>query len=196
MGVVVGVPVLAALTGGPGLRLAAAFTQAGAFVFGGGHAVLPLLEGALVAPGHVSADQFVVGYGLAQAVPGPMFSVAAYLGAVADVGPGGLIGALVSVVAIFLPGFLLVVAVLPSWDRFRSQQWASGAMAGAAAAVIGVLLATLTGGLVPAAVGSPQDVMVVALCLVLAWLRGVPVWAVVAAGVCGSVAIEALALAL
>ena len=113
--IVVGSQVLATATGNPDLGLVAAFVRAGALVFGGGHVVLPLLDAGVVRPGWVTEDQFLAGYGAAQALPGPLFSFAGYLGAVSTVGPGGVAGGLVALVAIFLPGVLLVLARCRSW---------------------------------------------------------------------------------
>ena len=114
--------------------LAAAFYRSGALVFGGGHVVLPLLRTAVVDPGWVSESAFLAGYGAAQAMPGPLFTFAAYLGAVAGVGPGGVAGAALALVAIFAPGLLLLMAVLPFWNGLRTLSNARAAMAGVNAA--------------------------------------------------------------
>lgn len=108
-----GAPILAAATGSGAVALFDAFFRSGAFVFGGGHVVLPLLQAAVVDPGWVSDPQFLAGYGAAQALPGPLFTFAAYLGAISSTGPGGVAGALIALLAIFLPGFLLLLGVLP-----------------------------------------------------------------------------------
>ena len=123
----------------PALRLAAAFYRAGALVFGGGHVVLPLLQELVVTPGWVGGHSFLAGYGLAQAVPGPLFTFAAWLGAISTMGPGGWLGSGVALAAIFLPGLLLVAGMLPFWDGLRRQSGAQAAMRGANAAVVGVL---------------------------------------------------------
>jgi chromate transporter len=136
-------PVLAAGTASPWLDAVAVVYQAGALVFGGGHVVLPLLEAGVVSPGWVSADMFVAGYGAAQAVPGPLFTFAAYLGAAMAPPLGGWLGALVLLVAIFVPAFLLVAGALPFWEPLRQRKSAQRAMAGLNAAVVGVLLAAL-----------------------------------------------------
>lgn len=139
-----GLPALVALGGsGGGLALADAAYRAGALVFGGGHVVLPLLEAEVVAPGWVAPDAFLAGYGAAQAVPGPLFTFAAWLGALSSAGPGGAAGAALALVAIFLPGFLLLLGVLPFWAVLRRAQAARAAVAGANAAVVGVLGAAL-----------------------------------------------------
>lgn len=136
-----GLPVLAAVTGSGVVALADAFYRSGALVFGGGHVVLPLLQGAVVETGWVSPDAFLAGYGAAQAVPGPLFTFAGYLGAVSSVGPGGVAGAAVALAAIFLPGFLVLVGVLPFWDALRGRPRVRTAMRGANAAVVGILAA-------------------------------------------------------
>jgi chromate transporter len=127
----------------PGFDLFAAFYRSGALVFGGGHVVLPLLREAFVTPGWVSDDSFLAGYGAAQAVPGPLFTFAAYLGAVAKAEPSGIIGAAVGLIGIFLPGILILVGMLPFWDAFRARPEAQAAMRGVNAAVVGLLAAAL-----------------------------------------------------
>lgn len=127
----------------PLAAVAAAFYRAGALVFGGGHVVLPLLQEAVVAPGWVSADDFLAGYGAAQAVPGPMFSLAAFLGARLSGAQGDMVGACVSTLAIFLPGLLLVTAALPFWRSLQLSPSAARAIAGINAAVVGLLAAAL-----------------------------------------------------
>ncbi|MET1114185.1 MAG: chromate efflux transporter [Comamonas sp.] len=121
----------------------AAFYQAGALVFGGGHVVLALLQAAVVPPGWVTNDAFIAGYGLAQAVPGPLFTFAAYLGALMPAPMGGWTGGLLLLVAVFLPGLLLVAGALPFWEALRRRRPVQQAMAGANAAVVGLLLAAL-----------------------------------------------------
>ncbi len=106
-------------------------------MFGGGHVVLPLLEAEVVRPGWVGEDAFLAGYGAAQAVPGPLFTFAAYLGAVMGPEPDGIAGAAIALIAVFLPGFLLLIGALPFWDAFRSRPVAQAAMRGANAAVVG-----------------------------------------------------------
>jgi chromate transporter len=125
------------------LEVFSAFYRAGALVFGGGHVVLPFLEQALVDPGWLTRDDFMAGYGAAQAVPGPMFSLSAYLGAHLPEDSGGLPGAATSMLAIFLPGFLLVTAALPLWHTLASHPAAARSIAGINAAVVGILAAAL-----------------------------------------------------
>jgi chromate transporter len=121
------------------LALFNAFYRSGALVFGGGHVVLPLLRDAVVVPGWVSDNTFLAGYGAAQAVPGPLFTFAAYLGTVAGVAPGGVAGAMIALAAIFLPGILALMGTLPFWHELRAQQGAQAAMRGINAAVVGLL---------------------------------------------------------
>lgn len=125
------------------LAVIEAFYRAGALVFGGGHVVLPLLENTVVDPGWVSADNYLAGYGAAQAVPGPVFSVAAYLGAMLPGDNGGILGAVLALVAIFLPGFLLIAAMLPLWKTVLKYPAAASAVAGVNAGVVGLLAAAL-----------------------------------------------------
>ncbi|GLQ95571.1 chromate transporter [Dyella acidisoli] len=123
----------------PLARMASAFYRTGALVFGGGHVVLPLLKQAVVAPGWVSDDTFLTGYGAAQAVPGPMFTLAAFLGEQYQGGHGAALGALVSLLAIFLPGLLMVSGALPFWRALASRDQAARMLAGVNAAVVGLL---------------------------------------------------------
>ena len=136
-------PVLSSLASSQGVALFEAFYRSGALVFGGGHVVLPLLREAFVAPGWVSDDAFLAGYGAAQAIPGPLFSFAAYLGAVVGPRPHGVAGAAMGLVAIFLPGLLILVGTLPFWDTFRRRARAQAMMRGVNAAVVGLLGAAL-----------------------------------------------------
>ncbi|MBJ3787091.1 chromate efflux transporter [Devosia sediminis] len=153
----VGLPVVEALASSQSLSLFDAFYRAGALVFGGGHVVLPLLETEVVRTGWVSSDAFLAGYGAAQAVPGPLFTFAAYLGAVMQPEPAGPMGAAIALVAVFLPGLLLVVGALPFWDAFRTRPVAQAAMRGANAAVVGVLGAALYNPVWTSAVLTPAD---------------------------------------
>ncbi len=151
----------------PGLALFEAFYRSGALVFGGGHVVLPLLREAVVTPGWVTPDGFLAGYGAAQAVPGPLFTFAAYLGAVAAPSPNGITGAAVALVAIFLPGLLLVSGTLPYWDAFRRNPAAQAGMRGANAAVVGVLGAALYDPVWTSGVQAPADFAVATVGFVL-----------------------------
>jgi chromate transporter len=138
-----GLPVLAALTTSGTVDLVDSFYRTGSLVFGGGHVVLPLLEAEVVEPGWISQSDFVAGYGAAQAVPGPLFSFAAYLGFELTIGPGGVAGAALATAAIFLPSFLLVFGILPFWGSVAGRPDARSALAGINAAVVGLLLAAL-----------------------------------------------------
>jgi chromate transporter len=173
-------------TGSPGGALGhfAAFYRAGAFVFGGGHVVLPLLQARLVTPGFLGAHDFLAGYGLAQAVPGPLFTIAAYLGAamaVASHAPAAFVlaAAGIALAGIFLPGLLLLIGVLPYWDRIRLRPNAQAAMRGANAAVLGLLGAALYTPVWTSAVHSPADVAVAATGFLLLTVWKAPPWSVV-----------------
>ena len=175
----VGLPVIAA--GGPhALALFASAYRAGALVFGGGHVVLPLLEAGFV-PRWMSADTFLAGYGLAQAVPGPLFTFAAFLGAAASPYPNGVLGALIALVAIFLPGLLLMYGMLPFWDGFRKQPLAQAMLRGVNAAVVGILLAALYDPIFTTSVKAPVDFAIALAAFAALVLWKAPAWAVVAA---------------
>ena len=164
-----------------------AFYRTGALVFGGGHVVLPLLQAEAIAPGWIGADEFLAGYGIAQALPGPLFSFSAFLGAAMSAGPGGWLGGLLCLVAIFLPSFLLIVGVLPFWSRLRGQRGVQAAVAGVGAVVVGLLLAALYDPLWTTAVRDWRDVAwVVAGVMMLMWAK-LPAWLVVfLLGLCGA----------
>jgi chromate transporter len=155
----------------PGFDLFAAFYRSGALVFGGGHVVLPLLREAFVAPGWVGDDAFLAGYGAAQAVPGPLFTFAAYLGAVSNLQPNGLAGAALGLFGIFLPGILVLVGMLPFWDAFRVRPDAQAAMRGVNAAVVGILGAALYDPVWTTSVKGPKDLAIalVGFVLLVAW---------------------------
>ena len=176
-----GLPLLAYLTGDHSVALLDRFYRAGALVFGGGHVVLPLLQAAVVPPGWVGNDDFLSGYGAAQAVPGPLFTFAAYLGTVMRLAPNGWLGGLLCLVAIFLPAFLLVVGALPLWSRLRGAAWAQSALAGINAAMVGLLLAALYNLVWTSAIFTLRD-FIVALAAFAALLLRAPPWLVVIAG--------------
>ncbi|HET9019629.1 MAG TPA: chromate efflux transporter [Acetobacteraceae bacterium] len=163
--------------------LLGAVYRAGALVFGGGHVVLPLLRDAVVTPGLVSQDAFLAGYGAAQAVPGPLFTFAAYLGAVA----AGVPGAAVALVAIFLPGILALLGVLPFWEDLRAHPRAQAAMRGINAAVVGILGAALYTPVWTSAVLRPADVALALVGFVLLTVWRAPPLVVVALGAAGGV---------
>lgn len=177
----VGLPILASAVNVHGLDLFDAFYRAGALVFGGGHVVLPLLEAETVVSGWVSKDAFLAGYGATQAVPGPLFTFAAYLGAVGGPAPNGIAGAAIALVAIFLPGFLLLVGALPFWDALRARPLAQAAMRGANAAVVGILGAALYDPVWVSAVLGPLDfaLALAGFVALVAWKA--PPWTVVLA---------------
>ncbi|WP_346797685.1 chromate efflux transporter [Halomonas sp. Bachu 37] len=172
-------PLLAWGTTSTTLKIFDAFYRAGALVFGGGHVVLPLLEVEVVQTGWVSSDAFLTGYGAAQAVPGPLFTFAAYLGSILEPGPNGLAGASLALLAIFLPGFLLLVAVLPFWSAFRQLSGAQALMRGANAAVVGILGAALYQPVWTSAILGPYDFALALTGFVLLTVWKWPAWAVV-----------------
>jgi chromate transporter len=155
----VGLPLLAAGSESTALAVFDAFYRAGSLVFGGGHVVLPLLRAEIVPSGWVSDADFLAGYGAAQAVPGPLFTFAAYLGAVMNGPLTGWIGALVCLVAIFLPAFLLIVGVLPYWERLRRHKAVAAAFNGVNAVVVGILLAALYDPIWTTTIRGHSDVM-------------------------------------
>jgi chromate transporter len=163
------------------------FYRAGALVFGGGHVVLPLLQAEVVQPGWVTQEVFLAGYGAAQAVPGPLFTFAAYLGAVSGPAPNGVAGAALALVAVFLPGFLILTGVLPFWDRFRRMEPAQSLMQGANAAVVGILGAALYSPVFTGAIGDLRDFALVLASFVLLVAWKAPPWAVVIFAAAGGV---------
>lgn len=184
------VPALIRPSLGHGADLFAAFYRAGALVFGGGHVILPLLQASVVDSGWVSPGTFLAGYGIAQALPGPLFTFAAFLGAAEGPLPNGITGGLVALVAIFLPGLLLVLAALPFWHGLRQNAAARTALAGVNAAVVGLLAAALYDPLWTSAVHGPRDAAVALAGFGLLVLWKAPPWLVVvltaAAGILGA----------
>jgi chromate transporter len=185
-------PPIAATINSQALRLFDAFYHAGALVFGGGHVVLPLLQAAVVPPGWVTNDAFLAGYGAAQAVPGPLFTFAAYLGAVMIPPPNGAIGASIVVVAIFAPSFLLVTGLLPFWDTLRQRQGMQATLRGVNAAVVGVLLAALYTPVWTSGVHTPAGFGLALAAFLALTLWAVPPWIVVVAGALVAPAVAAL----
>lgn len=187
-----GLPILAGIRDSQGLRTFDAFYRTGSLVFGGGHVVLPLLRAAVVEPGWVGDDVFLAGYGLAQAVPGPLFSFATYLGAVMGPAPNGWAGGLLALAAIYLPSFLLVIGLLPFWDGLRRAAAARSALRGINAAVVGLLLAALYSPGWTTAIRSPADFALgLVAFLLLAWWK-LPPWLVVILGAGGGYALALL----
>ncbi|MCS5510309.1 chromate efflux transporter [Curtobacterium flaccumfaciens pv. flaccumfaciens] len=182
----VAAPVAASGTGV--VRLFGVFAQAGSLVFGGGHVVLPLLESQTVATHLVDHADFLAGYGAAQAVPGPLFTFAAYLGAVAHGSPSGLVGAAVALVAIFLPAALLVVGALPFWHMLRALPWARRVLAGVNAGVVGLLAAALWDPVITEGVRSAPALALAVAAFIALTRWSAPPWAVViGAGLLGAV---------
>ena len=189
-GLLVAMPLLAKY--GQTFAVADSFYRAGSLVFGGGHVVLPLLEAEVVQPGWVTPDAFLAGYGATQAVPGPLFTFAAYLGAVLGPEPNGIAGAMIALLSVFLPGFLLLVGVLPYWDRFRSMATAQSVMQGANAAVVGILGAALYSPVFTSAIGNMRDFTLALLCFVLLMAWKLPPWIVVVVAAVGGVGLAVI----
>jgi chromate transporter len=174
-----GLPLLRQIQPNHALEVFDSFFRVGSLVFGGGHVVLPMLQTEVVGPGWITNEQFVAGYGATQAVPGPLFTFSAYLGAVMGPEPNGWTGAMLALVAIFLPSFLLVAGALPFWDVLRSVPSFQSALKGINAAVVGLLLAALYKPVWTSAIHAPADfgLGVVAFGLLMFWKF--PPWAVV-----------------
>lgn len=175
----IGLPLLATQASSPALLQINAFYQSGALVFGGGHVVLPLLHSAVVAPGWISQDMFLAGYSAAQAVPGPLFSIAAFLGTAMNTPAYGWIGGLMCLLAIFAPSFLLVIGALPFWEQLRRHRRTQAAMAGITAALVGLLLATLIHPLGTTAMQQPQDIAWALAAFFALVIWRLPAWLVV-----------------
>lgn len=186
----VGLPLVRQLAPSHALEVFDSFFRVGSLVFGGGHVVLPLLQTEVVGPGWVTNEQFVAGYGATQAVPGPLFTFSAYLGAIMGPEPNGWPGALLTLAAIFLPSFLLVVGALPYWDVLRSVPSFQSALKGINAAVVGLLLAALYSPVWTSAIHSPADfgLGVVAFGLLIFWQC--PPWLVVVLTALGAEAVS------
>jgi chromate transporter len=173
-------PALASLSGSHGLAVFDAFYRSGSLVFGGGHVVLPLLRAEVVPSGWLGDDSFLAGYGAAQALPGPLFAFAAYLGTAMDVGPGRWASGLWCLLALFLPGWLLIGGAVPFWHRLRAKRAAQAALAGANASVVGVLLAALYSPVITESVHGARDVVAALLAFGLLEHWKAPPWLVVA----------------
>lgn len=166
------------LTGSKSIAVFDAFYRSGALVFGGGHVVLPLLRAEVVPPGWIGDDAFLAGYGAAQAVPGPLFTFAGYLGTIIQ---GGWPGGVMCLMALFLPGWLLIGGALPFWQRLRGRPEAQAALVGANAAVVGVLLAALWRPVLAEGIRGPADIVAAAIALGALQTGKCPPWAVVLA---------------
>lgn len=178
-GLLIALPIARQITGSQALALFDSFFRVGSLVFGGGHVVLPLLQAEVVPPGWVSSEAFVAGYGAAQAVPGPLFTFAAYLGAVMGPPPTGLAGAAIALVAIFLPSFFMIVGALPFWDTLRGRSSFQSALRGINAAVVGLLLAALYQPVWTSAIHGPADVGLALAAFGLLAFWKAPAWLVV-----------------
>ena len=186
-GLLFALPALRWIAHSPALDVFESFYRTGSLVFGGGHVVLPLLRSETVLTGWVSDDVFLAGYGAAQAVPGPLFTFAAYLGSVSSVEPNGIAGGFWALVAIFLPGFLLVVGALPYWEALRQKTSVQSALRGASAAVVGLLLAALYDPVWTSSITSTSDMALalVAFGLLMFW-KWPPIYVVLTAALGGA----------
>ena len=188
----IALPIAARTTGSQALTYFDAFYRAGSLVFGGGHVVLPLLQAEVVPPGWVAEDAFLAGYGAAQAVPGPLLTFAAYLGAVMGPEPNGWQGAALCLAAIFLPSFLLIAGALPFWQILRARPEAQAVLRGVNAAVVGILIAALYDPVWTAGIKSGADFALGAAAFLLLYLWKTPPWLVVILCALGGAAIAAL----
>jgi chromate transporter len=188
----VGLPFLSATTDSHGIELLNSFYRAGSLVFGGGHVVLPLLQAEVVPPGWISNDAFLAGYGAAQAVPGPLFTFAAYLGAAMGEEPNGWPGATLCLIAVFLPSFLLVIGALPFWEALRRKALVQSALKGVNAAVVGLLLAAFYHPVWTAGILGPADFVLAAAAFLLLFMWQVPPWLVVVLSALGGAVIAVL----
>ncbi|HLG49183.1 MAG TPA: chromate efflux transporter [Reyranella sp.] len=184
-----GLPLVVSSTGSHALAVFDAFYRSGSLVFGGGHVVLPLLQAATVQPGWVGNDAFLAGYGAAQAVPGPLFTFAAYLGAVMSQPPNGWAGGLLCLAGIFLPSFFLAIGPLPFWSWFRQHPAMRSVLKGVNAAVVGLLLAALYTPVWTSAIHAPADFAIAAVALLLLVSWKAPPWLVVILGAAGAFAV-------
>lgn len=192
--ILIALPIVVAAVPNHALQLFDAFYRAGSLVFGGGHVVLPLLQASVVPPGWVSDDAFLAGYGAAQAVPGPLFTFSAYLGTVMGPAPNGWAGAILCLVAMFLPAFLLVIGPLPFWDELRRRSPAQGALRGINAAVVGLLLSALYNPVWTSGITNPGDFALAIAAFLLLFMWKTPPWLVVAFCAIGGEALTLLPL--
>jgi chromate transporter len=178
----VGLPAAARATDHSVVDIVDSFYRTGSLVFGGGHVVLPLIQAEVVPPGWIGDESFLAGYGAAQAVPGPLFTFAAYLGAAMTLPPSGWLGGLIALIAVFLPSLLLVIGVLPFWDRLRANAGVQSALKGTNAAVVGILLAALYNPVWTKGIHTTRDFAIALSAFALLQLWKVPTWAVL--GLC------------
>jgi chromate transporter len=188
----IGLPLLASAIPSHALAEFDAFYRAGSLVFGGGHVVLPLLQASVVPPGWVSNDAFLAGYGAAQAVPGPLFTFAAYLGTVMGPQPNGWVGGVICLIAIFLPSFLLVIGALPFWEELRQRPAAQAALRGVNAAVVGLLLAALYQPVWTVGITNAADFALTSAAFLLLFMWQTPPWLVVILSAAGGALISML----
>ncbi|CAH1213045.1 putative chromate transport protein [Paenibacillus allorhizoplanae] len=179
--ILVGLPILRGISTQHWLALFDSFYRSGSLVFGGGHVVLPLLEREMLPTGWVSKENFLSGYGVTQAVPGPLFTFASYLGAI----NGGILGAAIATFAIFLPAYLLVIGTLPFWNVLRSNPKIQGALTGINSAVVGILLAAFYNPIWTSAIIDPADFALAAILFILLVFWKLPPWVIVIAGAIG-----------
>jgi chromate transporter len=191
-GMLIALPIARQMTPNQTVAVVDSFFRAGSLVFGGGHVVLPLLQAEVVPAGRVSAEEFVAGYGAAQAVPGPLFTFAAYLGAVMRPAPSGVLGAGLALVAVFLPSFLLVIGVLPFWDALRRRSSFQAALRGINAGVVGLLLAALYDPVWTSAIHAPADVALALAAFGLLAFWKAPAWLVVVLAAAGGAGLSLL----
>lgn len=185
-GLLIILPFLRGITSLQWLPMFDSFYRSGSLVFGGGHVVLPLLEREVVPMGWLSKEDFLAGYGATQAVPGPLFTFAAYLGAIMN----GWTGAIIATLGIFLPAFLLVVGALPFWDSLRRKPIIQGALVGVNAAVVGILLAALYDPIWTSSILAPADFALASILFIMLVFWKTPPWVVVIAGALGGVIIN------
>ena len=191
--ILVGLPLLRQIVDYDFLDIFDSFFRSGSLVFGGGHVVLPTLESEVVENGWVNAEQFIAGYGASQAIPGPLFTFSAYLGTVMDIGPGGIGGALIALIAIFLPSFLLVIAILPFWHRLSEAKRFRAALVGINAAVVGILAAALFDPVWTSSVNEPTDFALAAAAFALLMFWKLPSWSVVILSAAAGAALSLIA---
>jgi len=186
LGLLLALPILTQMVNADWLYLIDSFYRVGSLVFGGGHVVLPLLESEVVSSGWINDADFLAGYGAAQAVPGPLFTFAGYVGAII----GGINGAVIATAAIFLPAFLLIAGVLPFWSAVRMNASVQGALVGINAAVVGLLLAALYDPLWSTTILSSSDFVLVSILFLMLQFWKLPPWAVVITAAVGGIVIQ------
>ena len=185
----IGLPIGRAFLNNDILNIFDGFFRSGSIVFGGGHVVLPTLESEVVENGWTTTGEFIAGYGASQAIPGPLFTFSAYLGTVMTIGPGGIIGAIIALVAIFLPSFLLVIAILPFWNQLSRARNFRVALAAVNASVVGILAAALFDPVWTSSIEEPSDFALGTAAFGLLMFWRLPSWLVVVICASASVAL-------